>query len=75
MAIPSRPVPRVGGGASILHFGGERETAVIVAVADGGRRVKVRSAGGEVAEFALSSATAHFVAAGGAHGARLELIS
>ena len=39
-----------------------------------GRRLQVRGEGGEVLEFVLNPATARFVAAGGAHGPRLELL-
>ena len=73
MPIPTRPVPRIGGAARITHFGGGSETAAIVAVGDGGRRVTVRAADGEVLEFSLSPATARFVAAE-AGGPRLELL-
>ena len=47
---------------------------VVAAVHDDGRRLEVRSEGGEVLEFVLSPATARFVAAGSAHGPRLELL-
>ena len=40
-----------------------------------GRRLQVRGEGGEVLEFVLNPATARFVAAGGAHGPRLELLA
>jgi hypothetical protein len=46
---------------------------VVVAVREDGRRLEVRAEGGEVVEFVLSPATARFVAAGRAHGLRLEL--
>jgi hypothetical protein len=71
---PSRPMPRVGGRARIAHFGGGFQDALILAVKDGGRRVLVRDDGGEVLEFALSPATARFIATGHAHGPRLELL-
>jgi hypothetical protein len=45
-----------------------------VAVEEHGRRVQVHCEGGELLEFALSPATARFVAAGSSHGARLELL-
>jgi hypothetical protein len=70
---PTRPLPRVGSKATLTHFGGERENATVVAVLDGGRHVLVRSDGGEEHEFALSEATAKFVAIGGA-GASLRLL-
>ena len=71
---PSRPVPRVGASARVAHFGGGFEAATVVAVYDEGRRLQVRCEGGEVLEFALSRATARFLAAGSSHGARLELL-
>ena len=71
---PSRPVPRVGAHARIAHFGGRFEPGVVLAVHESGRRLKVRGEGGEVLEFVLNPATARFVAAGGAHGPRLELL-
>jgi hypothetical protein len=74
MLGPSRPLPRVGARARIAHFGGGYEQGTVVAVADEGRRVSVRGEGGEVLEFVLSPATARFVAAGGSHGPRLELL-
>ena len=46
----------------------------MVAVTDGGRRLRVRAHSGESLEFVLSPATARFVAAGVAHGPRLELL-
>jgi hypothetical protein len=64
----------VGGRARIAHFGGGFEVGVVVAVLDEGRCVRVRDESGEVHEFVLSPATARFVAAGLAHGARLELL-
>jgi hypothetical protein len=71
---PSRPVPRVGARARIAHFGGGFEPGVVLAVREQGRRLEVRDAAGEVVEFVLSPATARFVAAGAAHGPRLELL-
>jgi hypothetical protein len=71
---PSRPVPRVGAQARIAHFGGGFERGVVLAVHESGRRLQVRGEGGEVLEFVLNPATARFVAAGGAHGPRLELL-
>ena len=72
--LPSRPVPRVGAPARIVHFGGGVEAGVVLAVHEEGRRLQVRGEGGEVLEFVLNPATARFVAAGGAHGPRLELL-
>jgi hypothetical protein len=74
MLGPSRPVPRVGARARITHFGGHAELGTVVSVSDGGRRLRVRVPTGESLEFVLSSATARFVAAGAAHGPRLELL-
>jgi hypothetical protein len=73
MLGPSRPVPRVGARARITHFGGHAEVGMVVAVSDDGRRLCVRAQTGESLEFVLSPATARFVAAGVAHGPRLEL--
>lgn len=73
MLGPSRPVPRVGARARIAHFGGGYEQGTIVAVAEEGRRLSVRGEDGEVLEFVLSPASARFIAAGVAHGPRLEL--
>jgi len=72
---PSRPVPRVGALARVAHFGGGFEAATVLAVHDEGRRLEVHCEGGETLEFALSPATARFVAAGSSHGARLELLN
>jgi hypothetical protein len=58
----------------VAHFGGGFEAATVVRVHDEGRRLGVRCEGGEEVEFALSPATARFVAAGSSHGARLELL-
>ncbi|MFI4985107.1 MAG: hypothetical protein ACHP93_00505 [Solirubrobacterales bacterium] len=74
MLGPSRPVPRVGARARIAHFGGGFEAGVVLAVCEDGRRLQVRSEGGEVLEFILSPATARFVSAETAHGPRLELL-
>jgi hypothetical protein len=71
---PTRPLPRVGSPARILHFGGEREQAVVTAVHDHGRRLEVRGEGGEDFAFELNGATARFIAAGSGQGARLELL-
>jgi hypothetical protein len=67
-------MPHVGASARVAHFGGGFEAAVVVAVHEDGRRLDVRCEGGETLEFALSPATARFVAAGSSHGARLELL-
>lgn len=74
MLGPSRPVPRVGAQARILHFGGGFERGSVLAVHEQGRRLEVRGEGGEVLEFVLSPATARFVSAQSAHGPRLELL-
>jgi hypothetical protein len=74
MLGPSRPMPHVGTRARVAHFGGGFEAAVVLTVYEDGRRLEVRCEGGEVLEFALSPATARFVAAGSSHGARLELL-
>jgi hypothetical protein len=68
-------VPRIGGRARIHHFGGASEDGSIVAVEDGGRRLEVRSQGGELLLFELNAATARFLPAGNAQGTRLELLS
>jgi hypothetical protein len=67
-------MPRVGARARIAHFGGSFERGTVIAVLEEGRRLQVRGEGGEVLQFVLSPATARFVAAGGAHGPRLELL-
>lgn len=64
----------MGARARIAHFGGGFELGIVVTVHEEGRRVRVRGQDGEVYEFVLSPATARFVAAGVAHGPRLELI-
>ena len=46
----------------------------MLAVHEEGRRLQVRGESGEVLEFVLSPASARFVAAGGTHGPRLELL-
>jgi hypothetical protein len=68
-------MPRVGARARIAHFGGSFERGTVIAVLEEGRRLQVRGEGGEVLQFVLSPATARFVAAGGAHGPRLELLA
>jgi hypothetical protein len=67
-------MPRLGARARIAHFGGGFELGRVVAVHDEGRRLEVRADGGEVSEFVLSPASARFIAAGAAGGARLELL-
>lgn len=67
-------MPRVGAEARIRHFGGEVEAGVVVAVLDGGRRLQVRGELGELSEFVLNAATARFLPAHSAQGARLELL-
>jgi hypothetical protein len=67
-------MPRVGAPARVVHFGGSVQDAVVVAVDDDGRRLLVRDAAGATVEFVLNRATARFVAAGGGHGPRLELL-
>jgi hypothetical protein len=64
----------VGARARITHFGGAVERGTVVSVADGGRRLGVLGHAGDTFEFVLSPATARFVAAGAAHGARLQLL-
>ncbi|MGA9875609.1 MAG: hypothetical protein WBQ21_07360 [Solirubrobacteraceae bacterium] len=74
MLGPSRPLPHIGARARIMYFGGGSEPAVVVAVEDDGRRLRVRGEDGELHEFVLSQANARFVSAGDAHGPRLELL-
>lgn len=74
MLGPSRPLPRAGARARVKHFGGGEEDATVTAVADEGRRVRVRTADGCEREFALSPKNARFVAADDPHGPRLELL-
>jgi len=64
----------VGARARICHFGGSFEAAVVVAVREEGRRLEVRGEAGETTEFVLNPATARFLEAGLAQGARLELL-
>jgi hypothetical protein len=71
---PSRPLPRVGARARVVHFGGGAEAATVLAVHDEGRRLIVRCAAAGLREFVLSPATARFVLADEAHGPRLELL-
>jgi hypothetical protein len=70
---PTRPLPRVGGDARIAHFGGGFEAGTVVAVSGGGRLLEVQGESGERYRFELNPATARFLAAGDAHGPRLEL--
>ena len=64
----SRPLPRVGMEAAIVHLGA-RTPAVVEQVLDGGRTLV---AGGQT--FELSRLTAHFVRAGDPYyGVRLAL--
>ena len=74
MLNPSRPLPRVGASVRIAHFGGGFERGTVLALDDDGRRLEVLCEGGATLVFVLSPATARFVAAGGAHGPRLELL-
>ena len=74
MLRPSRPLPRVGARARIVHFGGSFEQGIVLAVHEEGRRLEVRGEGGEVRQFVLSPATARFVDASSSHGPRLELL-
>jgi hypothetical protein len=67
-------MPRVGARARICHFGGDFESGTVLSVGDEGRRLEVRGESGEVQEFVLNAATARFLAAGSAQGARLELL-
>jgi hypothetical protein len=64
----------VGAPARIAHFGGDYERVTVIEVAEEGRRLRVRSEEGDTFEFVLSAATARFIAAGEAHGPRLELL-
>lgn len=45
-----------------------------MALREGGRRLRVRCAGGELLEFVLNPATARFVPAANASGPRLEIL-
>lgn len=74
MLRPTRPLPSVGSPARICHFGGGFELGTVTAVHEQGRRLEVRGETGEVLEFVLNAATARFLAAGDAQGARLELL-
>jgi hypothetical protein len=72
---PTRPLPRVGAAARVVHFGGGFERATVVAVHDGGRRLEVRGEAGELFEFVLNAASARFLSVDGAGGPRLELLA
>ncbi len=74
MLGPTRPLPRVGAKARIVHFGGGRERGTVQAVHDEGRRIEVLAEGGELLAFVLSPATARFVSADSGQGPRLELL-
>lgn len=67
-------MPKVGARASISHFGGLAESAVIVAIREEGRRVVVRDEAQELREFTLRRATAAFVLDGEQHSPRLRLV-
>jgi hypothetical protein len=67
-------MPHVGAQARICHFGGGFERGTVLAILDEGRRLEIRGESGEVQEFVLNAATARFLAAGSAQGARLELL-
>jgi hypothetical protein len=74
MLAPSRPLPRIGARARIAHFGGSFEFARVLAIGEEGRALEVLSEHGERLRFELNRASARFVEAGNAHGARLELL-
>jgi hypothetical protein len=74
MLLPSRPLPRVGAGARIKHFGGGSEAGVVIVVEQDGHRLRVRGQDGEEHEFVLSPKNARFVSAVDPHGPRLELL-
>jgi hypothetical protein len=67
-------MPVIGAPARICHFGGQFEPGVIVAVLEEGRRLQVRGDSGATQEFVLNAASARFIEAGSAQGARLELL-
>jgi hypothetical protein len=71
---PTRPLPSVGAQARICHFGGGREQGTVIAVSEEGRRLRVGDESGDILEFVLNPATARFLEAGVAQGARLELL-
>src|SRR3974390_1054665 len=74
MLGPSRPLPRVGSRAHIVHFGGGRERATVLAGGGEGRLLEVESEHGRMLRFALSRGSARYLAEGLAHGPRLELL-
>ena len=74
MLRPTRPLPRAGAKARIVHFGGGIEGGTVTVVHDHGRRIEVLCEGGETLRFVLSPATARFVSEGSAQGPRLELL-
>jgi len=74
MLGPSRPLPHVGSRARIVHFGGYREHATVLAVHEDGRLLEVENEHGRTLRFALSPASARYLAQGLAHGPRLELL-
>ena len=74
MPVPSRPMPRVGARARIVHFGGSVEQARVTAVLEEGRVLVVSGEHGETLRFELNRASARFLAAGAAGGPRLELL-
>jgi hypothetical protein len=59
----------------IAHFGGGFESGTVLAVHEQGRRLEVRSEGGELLEFVLNPATARFALSGSPYGPRLELLA
>ncbi len=67
-------MPREGTRARVAHFGGDYESATVVAVSEQGRRLSVLCESGETLDFALQPATARFVATGLGQGPRLELL-
>ncbi|HEY1456941.1 MAG TPA: hypothetical protein VGF15_00355 [Solirubrobacteraceae bacterium] len=74
MLGPSRPLPTLGARGRIAHFGGDFELVTVIALEEQGRRLRVRGESGEELEFVLNPASARFIAAGAAHGPRLELL-
>ncbi len=74
MLGPSKPVPRIGAQAVIVHFGGRAEQVTIVGVEDDGRRILVSATGGGRSAFTLRRATAAFVEDGQQHAPRLRLL-
>jgi hypothetical protein len=68
-------MPRIGSRGRIHHFGGSVQECTVIAIHEQGRRLSVRGTGAEVYDFVLNPATARFLAAGSAHGERLELFA